>query len=89
MRSEQGKLPAATAFRLAERDKHMSEHNLTQEKLVEVLLPLCRTARINGKWVKGGRYYRDLAEELGEPLAALAAAISVVTLISIALRLLR
>ena len=42
-------------------------------KIVEALLPHCRMARINGKWVKGGRYYKVLAYEL-------AIALSIITL---------
>ncbi len=34
-RSEQGKLPAAKAFRLAERDKHMSEQKSFMQQLDE------------------------------------------------------
>ena len=36
----------------------MSEQeDVDLEKLNEALLPICWEARINGKWVKGGRYY--------------------------------
>jgi hypothetical protein len=28
------------------------------------MLPYCRIARINGKWYKGGRYYRALAIDI-------------------------
>ena len=44
---------------LAERDKHMSESpkEIDVEKAVEALLPYCWEARIDGKMVKGGRYY--------------------------------
>ena len=36
----------------------MSEQEkLDMDKLNEALLPICWEARINGKWVKGGRYY--------------------------------
>ena len=43
--SEQGKLPAAKAFRLAERDKHMSEEKTFMEQLDEwtndtIIVPL-------------------------------------------------
>ena len=41
-------------------------------KIVEALLPHCRMARINGKWVKGGRYYKVLACELAIDLAIIA-----------------
>ena len=34
-----------------------SPKEIDRDKVAEALLPYCREARINGKWVKGGRYY--------------------------------
>jgi hypothetical protein len=46
----------------------MSEDETTS-KTIEALLPHCRMARIHGKWVKGGRYYRALAYDVAVALA--------------------